>query len=133
MDLLNHFGAKNGFGLIQDIFDKKDEPLDPVAMAAILRPLGNCAELLNPSAVCPMLTHCMEEAVRHVSKLEEKDLKSKDIGAVLELLVALKLLCKCLWPNQAAKMNDLRLEVILRMLKTPHFSTRMNALKVHLV
>lgn len=27
-------------------------------------------------------------------------------------------------------MNNIRLEVILRMLKTPHFSTRMNALKV---
>lgn len=50
----------------------------------------------------------------------------------MELLVALKLLCKCLWPENANHMNDLRLEVILRMLKTPHFSTRMNALKVRL-
>ena len=49
---------------------------------------------------------------------------------MLDLLVALKLLCKCLWPNQADEMNSLRLQVILRMLKTPHFSTRMNALKV---
>lgn len=128
VDLMNHFGAKNGFGLIQDIFENSE--LDPVSMAAILRPLGNCAELLNPSAVCPMLTKCMEHAIKYVSTLEDKDLKSKDIGAVLDLLVALKLLCKCLWPNQANEMNDLRLEVILRMLKTPHFSTRMNALKV---
>ncbi|KAI9556016.1 hypothetical protein GHT06_018579 [Daphnia sinensis] len=126
VDLLNHFGAKNGFGIIQDSFE---EDLDPVSMAAILRPLGNCAELLNPSAVCPMLTKCLEQALNHVTKLDDKDLKNKDIGAVLELLVALKLLCKCLWPDLADRMNNIRLEVILRMLKTPHFSTRMNALK----
>lgn len=74
VDLLNHFGAKNGFGMIQDAFE---EDLDPVSMAAILRPLGNCAELLNPSAVCPMLTKCVEHAVSHVTMLEDKDLKNK--------------------------------------------------------
>ena len=72
---MNHFGAKNGFGLIQDAFERED--LDPVAMAAILRPLGNCAELLSQSAVCPMLTKCMDRAVSYVSSLEDKDLKNK--------------------------------------------------------
>lgn len=46
-------------------------------MAALLRPLGNCAELLNPSAVCPMLTKCVERAVNYVTMLEDKDLKNK--------------------------------------------------------
>lgn len=80
MDLLNHFGAKNGFGMIQDSFE---EDLDPVSMAAILRPLGNCAELLNPSAVCPMLTKCLEQALNHVTKLDDKDLKNKVSPTVL--------------------------------------------------
>lgn len=74
VDLLNHFGAKNGFGMIEDAFE---EDLDPVSMAAILRPLGNCAELLNPSAVCPMLTKCIERAVNYVTMLEDKDLRNK--------------------------------------------------------
>ena len=75
VDLLNHFGAKNGFGLIQDAFEKDD--MDPVAMAAILRPLGNCAELFNPSAVVPMLAKCTEKAISYVTCLEDKDLKHK--------------------------------------------------------
>ena len=75
MDLLNLFGAKNGFGLMQDAFDNED--LDPVSMAAILKPLGHCAELLNPKAVCPILTKCMERAVAFVTSLEDKDLKNK--------------------------------------------------------
>ena len=60
--------------MIQDSFE---DDLDPVSMAAILRPLGNCAELLNPSAVRPMLTKCVERAVNHVTMLEDKDLKNK--------------------------------------------------------
>ena len=60
--------------MMQDSFE---EDLDPVSMAAILRPLGNCAELLNPSAVCPMLKKCVEHAVNHVTMIEDKDLKNK--------------------------------------------------------
>ena len=75
VDLLNQFGAKNGFGYIQDLFEKGD--LDPVSMAAILKPLGNCAELFNQSAVNPMLSKCMEFAVNHVTSLKDKDLKNK--------------------------------------------------------
>lgn len=75
VDLLNQFGAKNGFGYIQDLFEKGD--LDAVSMAAILKPLGNCAGLLNQSAVNPMLTKCIEFAVNYVTSLKDKDLKNK--------------------------------------------------------
>lgn len=75
VDLLNQFGAKNGFGLIQDAFENED--LDPVSMSALLKPLGYCAELLNPKAICPILTKCMDRAVAFVTNLEDKDLKNK--------------------------------------------------------
>lgn len=83
MDLLNHFGAKNGFGLLQDAFENED--LDPVDMAAILKPLGNCAELLNPSAICPILTSSMDRAVKFANSIEDKDLKSK-VAAIFKCL-----------------------------------------------
>lgn len=51
---------------------------------------------------------------------------------MLDLLVSLKLLCHHIWPEQGNQMNEMRLEMILRMLKTPNFSVRMNALKVSL-
>lgn len=110
-------------------------------MAAILKPLGNCAELLNQSAVNPMLSKCIDFAVNYITSLKDKDLKNKviitfkgllkdkyisihklivfkDMVSVLELLVALKLISKSLFPDLACRMNDIRLEVILRMLKT---------------
>lgn len=52
------------------------------------------------------------------------------IGSCYELLEAVRLLCVSLWPEEVQRTSDLRLEMIIRMLKTPHFSARMNALKV---
>lgn len=55
------------------------------------------------------------------------------IGACYELLEAVRLLCVSLWPDKVQHISDLRLEMIIRMLKTPHFSARMNALKVRIM
>lgn len=52
------------------------------------------------------------------------------IGSCRDLLKAVRLLCVSLWPEKVQRTSDLRLEIIIRMLKTPHFSARMNALKV---
>lgn len=41
----------------------------------------------------------------------------------------MKLLCLQMWPQDVDKLDDLRLAVTLRMLKSPHFNAKMNALK----
>lgn len=46
-----------------------------------------------------------------------------------DLLASMKLLCIQMWPQHTESLDDLRLEVALRMLKSPHFNARMNALK----
>ena len=46
-----------------------------------------------------------------------------------DLLASMKLLCIQMWPQHTDSLDDLRLEVALRMLKSPHFNARMNALK----
>ena len=51
------------------------------------------------------------------------------VGSVSNLLSSMKLLCLHMWPNDVDKLDDLRLEVTLRMLKSPHFNAKMNALK----
>lgn len=75
VDILNRFGTKGGFTLVQEIFERDN--LDPVSMAALLKPLGNCAELLNKTIVCPLLHNCMEKAVNYVTTLGDNDLKHK--------------------------------------------------------
>ena len=47
------------------------------SMAALLAPLGVCAEYLNESVVEPMLCVGIEKAVKYVQSLEDNELKEK--------------------------------------------------------
>ena len=44
--------------------------------------------------------------------------------------MTLKRLCCHLWTENETKITELQLNMLVRMLKTPNFSTRMNALQV---
>ena len=46
-----------------------------------------------------------------------------------DLLASMKLLCMHIWPTDIDALDDLRLDVALRMLKSPHFNAKMNSLK----
>lgn len=48
---------------------------------------------------------------------------------MFDLLTTLKLLCMRLWHKEVNGVDELRLEVALKMLKTPHFNAKMNSLK----
>lgn len=49
--------------------------------------------------------------------------------SIPDLLSAIKLLCMRFQRELVTVVDDLRLDTLLRMLKTPHFSTKMNSLK----
>ena len=51
------------------------------------------------------------------------------VGYVSDLLASMKLLCMHIWPTDIDALDDLRLDVALRMLKSPHFNAKMNSLK----
>jgi len=127
-DLVNQFGDKKGFTLIEEKFEKTDE-LTARAMAALLHPLANCANLLVPDTAQLTLSSCMEFAFKFVENLGEQELKSKDINYVSDLCYSLKVLCCHFWPQHAPDCDKSRLEIINRMLRTPHFTCRMNGLK----
>ena len=40
------------------------------------------------------------------------------------MLVTMKLLCLHMWPNEVKNVDDLRLDIALRMLKSPHFNAK---------
>eukprot|EP00090_Calanus_glacialis_P047045 TRINITY_DN9530_c0_g1_i3.p1 TRINITY_DN9530_c0_g1~~TRINITY_DN9530_c0_g1_i3.p1 ORF type:complete len:2633 (-),score=502.34 TRINITY_DN9530_c0_g1_i3:271-7929(-) len=127
-DLVNQYGDKKGFQLIEEKFEK-NENLTARAMAALLQPLANCANLLVADTAQLTLSSCMEFAFKFVENLGESELKSKDINYISDLCYSLKVLCCNFWPQHAADCDKSRLEIINRMLRTPHFNCRMNGLK----
>ncbi|XP_037071034.1 ubiquitin carboxyl-terminal hydrolase 24-like [Pollicipes pollicipes] len=127
VDLINYFGYQGGFEQVELCFERPE--LSPAEMSALLAPLGRGAELLVADRVKPLLSPALDRALAYLVSLDENKLNGKDAQAVLELLVTLKRLCCHLWTENENKITELQLSILVRMLKTPNFSTRMNALQ----
>uniref|UniRef100_A0A3P8XKY1 UBA domain-containing protein n=1 Tax=Esox lucius TaxID=8010 RepID=A0A3P8XKY1_ESOLU len=127
VDLVNRFGEMGGFTAIQAKLNT--EQIEIGCVSALVQPLSVCAEYLNSSLVQPMLDPVIHKMITYVQNLEEKDLKDKRLVSIPELLSAIKLLCMRFQTALVTVVDDLRLDTLLRMLKTPHFSTKMNSLK----
>uniref|UniRef100_A0A8C9VNZ6 Ubiquitin specific peptidase 24 n=1 Tax=Scleropages formosus TaxID=113540 RepID=A0A8C9VNZ6_SCLFO len=121
------FGEMGGFAAIQTKLNAEEVEIGSVS--ALVQPLGVCAEYLNSSLVQPMLDPVIHKMITYVQNLEEKDLKDKRLVSIPELLSAIKLLCMRFQRDLVTVVDDLRLDILLRMLKTPHFSAKMNSLK----
>ena len=61
--------------------------------------------------------------------LKRTKLILQKLSSLSELLCAMKGVCRVMWAEDASLVDDLRLEVTLRMMKCPHFNAKMNALK----
>ncbi|KAM6939221.1 ubiquitin carboxyl-terminal hydrolase 24 isoform 5-T5 [Lycodopsis pacificus] len=127
VDLVNRFGELGGFTAIQAKLNTDE--LEIACVSALVQPLGVGAEYLNSSLVQPMLDPVIHKMITYVQNLEEKDLKDKRLVSIPDLLSAIKLLCMRFQRELVTVVDDLRLDTLLRMLKTPHFSTKMNSLK----
>uniref|UniRef100_A0A4W5NHA6 Ubiquitin carboxyl-terminal hydrolase 24 n=1 Tax=Hucho hucho TaxID=62062 RepID=A0A4W5NHA6_9TELE len=127
VDLVNRFGEMGGFTAIQAKLNTQE--IEIGCVSALVQPLSVCAEYLNSSLVQPMLDPVIHKMITYVQNLEEKDLKDKRLVSIPELLSAIKLLCMRFQTALVTVVDDLRLDTLLRMLKTPHFSTKMNSLK----
>ncbi|XP_068174640.1 ubiquitin carboxyl-terminal hydrolase 24 isoform X2 [Antennarius striatus] len=127
VDLVNRFGELGGFTAIQAKLNTDE--IEIASVSALVQPLGVGAEYLNSSLVQPMLDPVIHKMITYVQNLEEKDLKDKRLVSIPDLLSAIKLLCMRFQRELVAVVDDLRLDTLLRMLKTPHFSTKMNSLK----
>lgn len=138
-DLINQFGTKGGFDKICECFNReenggeeeedKEKSLNVPAMAALLGPIANCADMLIKDMIQPNLSNCMEKAFKVVESLDVSEMKSKEMSAISDLLSSIKLLCLQFWPQHVESCDKVRLEIVSKMLRTPQFHTKMNALK----
>ena len=53
----------------------------------------------------------------------------KNVGKVFELIHTLKKLVLTFWPNSLPEIHEIHLDVVINMLKYPHFNSKMNSLK----
>lgn len=128
VNLINKFAELRGFEEIKKQIETADK-VDAPMLAALLKPIGICASYLNAKVLSTVFSDVFEKTLQYIQELTNEDMKQKAVGDVFDLLTTLKLLCMRLWQNMVSGVDELRLDVALKMLKSPHFNAKMNSLK----
>lgn len=114
VELINQFGQKGGFRLVQECFQTRT--LNVREMAALIAPVSKCVELLDKEHVKDSISILLEHSFSHIEKMDDSDLKSKEVTAVSDLLASLKVIGIQLWPetDHVENCDRLRLNMICR-------------------
>ncbi|XP_033116308.1 ubiquitin carboxyl-terminal hydrolase 24-like [Anneissia japonica] len=129
VNLINKFAENGGIEQIKACIIEPSEEVDACTMTALLQPLGACAEYLNPLRVSKFLLPVKAKVKKYVEDVSDSELKQKKAISICDLLSTLKILCINFWPEDVREVDNLRLDIALRMLKSPHFNAKMNSLK----
>lgn len=96
----------------------------------MFQPFSVCEDYINPIYLKQELSKCILKAMRFIHELSDDKLKDKEVGCVSDLLKAIKtLLVRCSLRELVTTVDNLRLDITIRMLNIPHFNAKMNALK----
>ncbi|PIK60872.1 putative ubiquitin carboxyl-terminal hydrolase 24 [Apostichopus japonicus] len=129
VNLVNQFAELGGIDMIKQIMMENPEDLDPSTMTVLLKPLGAAADYLNAIRIVDYLSDLEKVVLKFIADLKDNDLKQKKAGNTSILLSTLKKLILNFWIEDVKEIDNLRLQLALRMLKSPHFNARMNSLK----
>ncbi|XP_071953763.1 ubiquitin carboxyl-terminal hydrolase 24-like [Antedon mediterranea] len=129
VNLVNKFAENGGIEQIKACIIEPSEEVDACTMTALLQPLGACCEYLNPVRVSKFLLPVKAKVKKYVEDVSDSELKQKKAISICDLLSTLKILCINFWSEDVREVDNLRLDIALRMLKSPHFNAKMNSLK----
>ncbi|XP_071799117.1 ubiquitin carboxyl-terminal hydrolase 9X-like isoform X1 [Asterias amurensis] len=135
VDLVNKFGSLGGFDILMKRFLNETQPLNVPIIHALLRPWGQCYELLTSHIILSHFMPVMDRIVSYLDNLTDEELKKESKNeakndALTSIIKSLKNLVSRI-TNQEDKIKNLemfRLKMILRLLQISSFNGKMNAL-----
>ena len=140
VDLINRFGYHGGFKKLLERFTKnaentKNNGLNVALIYALVRPFGQCYELLTSNTVTTYLLPIVEAVPKFLESLSDEELKKEAKNeskndALSAIVKSLKSLASTI-PSQEENVRSLelfRLKMILRQLQISSFGGKMNAL-----
>ncbi|XP_066267004.1 ubiquitin carboxyl-terminal hydrolase 9X-like isoform X4 [Branchiostoma lanceolatum] len=133
VDLINRFGQLEGFKILKERFLAGH--LNVPIIAALIKPWGQCYELLTPHTVEEYFQPIIGIVPTFLDGLTDEELKKEAKNEakndqLSQIIKALKCLASRV-PNQEETMKNLemfRLKMILRLLQISSFNGKMNAL-----
>ncbi|UJR13683.1 hypothetical protein I4U23_000695 [Adineta vaga] len=126
--IINHFVSKDGIKNLKEQF-KTDQPLTAVEYNALLSPFVNCMDYLIVDKYRQLFSEHIEQALDYVKNLKEEDFKAKSTNSTFELLSTLRKICSVVWSDRVEHVEELHLNLLLKMVALSNFNAKMNSLK----
>jgi len=71
----------------------------------------------------------IEQALDYIKNLKEEDFKAKSTYSIFDLLSTLRKICSAVWHNRIEQIEQLHLNLLLKMISLSNFNAKMNSLK----
>ncbi|CAF0751200.1 unnamed protein product [Adineta ricciae] len=126
--LINRFVVKDGIINLKEQFES-EKPLTALEYNALLVPFVNCMDYLFLDRYRQLFGEHVEQAIEYVQRLKEEDFKAKSTNAMFELLTTLRKICLVAWPDRINQLEQLHLNLLLKMIALSNFNAKMNSLK----
>ncbi len=134
VDLLNRFGHIGGFEKLLERF-RKESGLTVPLIHVLVKPFGQCYELLTPTTVSTYLLPIVEIVPKYLESLTEDELKKETKSeskndALSTIIKSLKNIATAVAGQEEniRQLEMFRLKMILRQLQVSSFGGKMNAL-----
>ncbi|KAK3589909.1 hypothetical protein CHS0354_034922 [Potamilus streckersoni] len=134
VDLINRFGAIEGFQILFERFTNGCQLSVPV-IAALIKPFGQCSQFLTPYTMLKYFMPILDVIQTFLDGITDEQLKKESQGEVKNDVVSsiIESLKQLLYrfPNKKERIKKLeifRLKMIMRLMKISIFKWKMNAL-----
>lgn len=134
VDLVNKFGMLGGFEKLKKRFCEMGNLNVPV-VCALIKPFGNCAEVLTGEAIEEFLIPCVHVIKKYLDSLTDeilkKESKTESKNEAISIIIKSMKTIVAKLPGQeefCKELEKLRLQMILRLLQVSPFNGKMNAL-----
>ncbi|CAF4573224.1 unnamed protein product [Rotaria sp. Silwood1] len=126
--LINRFVLKDGIVNLKAQY-QNEKPLTALEYNALLSPFVNCMDYIHIDKYRQLFSEHIEQALDYIKNLKEQDFKAKSTNTIFELLSTLRKICSAVWPNRIEQIEQLHLNLLLRMIALSNFNAKMNSLK----
>ncbi|CAF4491738.1 unnamed protein product, partial [Rotaria socialis] len=127
-EIINRFVLKDGIQNLKRQF-KSEKPLTALEYNALLSPFVQCMDYLFIDKYQQLFSEHVEEALNYVKNCKEEDYKTESASSIFELLTTLRKISSVVWENRVAQMEELHLNILLKMVNLSDFNAKMNSLK----
>jgi len=126
--IINRFVSKDGLVHLKQQF-QSEQPLNAQEYKGLFAPFANCLDFIHKDKYQELFNEHVEQALEYVKNLKEEDFKAKSTSSIFDLLSTLRKICVVIWTNRVHQVEELHLNLLLKMVALSNFNAKMNSLK----